>query len=80
MPKNYLTYKEPVTFQLDQKRQWTDTVSQVTQMLKLSQTFEAAMMKMLQEVKMNTLETNGQQETSRKKQKMEKGTTQKFQN
>lgn len=80
MPKNYLPYKEPVTFQLDQKRQWTDTVSQVTQMLKLSQTFEAAMMKMLQEVKMNTLETNGQQETSGKKEKMEKVTTWKFQN
>ena len=79
MPKNYLPYKEPVTFQLDQKRQWTDTVSQVTQM-KLSQTFEAAMMKMLQEVKMNTLETNGQQETSGKKEKMEKVTTWKFQN
>lgn len=79
MPKNYLPYKEPVTFQLDQKRQWTDTVSQVIQM-KLSQTFEAAMMKMLQEVKMNTLETNGQQETSGKKEKMEKVTTWKFQN
>ena len=80
MPKNDLTYKEPVTFQSDQKRQWTDTVSQVTQMLQLSQTFEAALMKMLQEVKMNTLETNGQQETSGKRQKMEKGPAQKFQN